>query len=74
MFTVSATIHQIVPILWHHFRSLISWPSLRQWRHHQNSCRYFPNTVGAIDRTYTPIKRPSDSRENFYSRDIDTDM
>ena len=67
MSTVSGTIHQIAPILWHHFRSLISWPSLRQWRHHQNSWRYFPNAVGAIDGTYTPINRPSENQGNFYS-------
>lgn len=67
MTTVSGTIHQIAPILWHHFRSCITWPSLRQWRNLRNTWRHFPNAVGAIDGTYTPINRPMVNQRNFYS-------
>ena len=65
--TISGTIHQIAPILWHHFHSLISWPTLRQWRNLRNTWRHFPNAVGAIDGTYTPINRPQENQQRFFN-------
>lgn len=67
MSTVSGTIHQVAPIIWHHFRSCVTWPSLREWQSLRNTWRHFPNAVGAIDGTYTPINRPTVNQRNYYS-------
>ena len=65
--TVSRVIRSTIPILYHHLKSFIVWPSTLQWKSLQNSWEMFPYAVGCIDGTLHEINIPDHQQQRYYS-------
>ena len=66
--TVCALLYQGISILWHHFNSAVSWPSLREWDVMRGTWQHLPNAVGCIDVMPHEILVLSDKPQcQFYS-------
>ena len=65
--TISALLYQGLGVLWHHFRSEVTWPSIRQWNVMRGTWPMFPNAVGCIDVTPHEIQRPSNEPQREWT-------
>ena len=66
--TVTAYIYQGIIILWCHFNSSVTWPTIREWNEMRNTWSEFPNAVGCIDVTPHEIQVPStEHQRKFFS-------
>ena len=66
--TVTAYIYQEIAILWCHFNSSVTWPTIREWNEMRNTWSEFPTAVGCIDVTPHEIQVPStESQRKYFS-------
>ena len=66
--TVTVYIYQGNIILWCHFYSSVTWPTIREWNEMRNTWSEFPNAVGCIDVTPHEIQVPStEHQRKFFS-------
>ena len=65
---ITRDIYVIVPLLWYHFHSQISWPTPEEWLTFRGRWPLFQDAVGAIDGTLHELQRPlTEPQHEFYS-------
>lgn len=65
--TVTRIIRSTIPIMYHHLKHFVSWPTAQEWSLMQKTWEMFPTAVGCIDGTLHKINRPTENQQLFYS-------